>query len=170
MEPDDRWQKVAVLMISLGEELAADLLRQFSDEDVGHITQAIADLKQVPAEVQDRVLSEFEDELRAGRLPFLGGEGFAKGLPRGCFHLASVVAECPTVLLLDPPVRRVGANAGRHPGNQDYGRSEHVSGQAEWRSPGRERRLLANQGISQRNCCRNAEIYPSVSLIPSGHF
>ena len=45
MEPDDRWQKVAVLMISLGEELAADLLRQFSDEDVGHITQAIADLK-----------------------------------------------------------------------------------------------------------------------------
>ncbi|MFP6644440.1 MAG: flagellar motor switch protein FliG [Candidatus Latescibacterota bacterium] len=80
MEPDDRWQKVAVLMISLGEELAAELLRQFSDEDVGHITQAIADLKQVPAEVQDRVLSEFEDELRAGRLPFLGGEGFAKGL------------------------------------------------------------------------------------------
>ena len=40
MEPDDRWQKVTVLMISLGEELAADLLRQFSDEDIGHITQS----------------------------------------------------------------------------------------------------------------------------------
>ena len=30
--------------------------------------------------MQDRVLPEFEDELRARRLPFLGGEGFAKGL------------------------------------------------------------------------------------------
>ena len=40
MKPDDRWQKVAVLMISFGEELAADLLRQFSDEDVGHRAQS----------------------------------------------------------------------------------------------------------------------------------
>lgn len=79
-EPDDRWQKVAVLMVCLGEELAADLLRQFSDEDVGHITRAVTELKQVPSEVQDRVLREFEDELRAGRLPFLGGVEFAKGM------------------------------------------------------------------------------------------
>ena len=79
-ESAERWQKVAVLMVSLGEELAADLLRQFSDEDVGHITRAIADLKSVPAEVQESVLAEFEDELRAGRLPFLGGSEFAKGL------------------------------------------------------------------------------------------
>ena len=51
MTETDRWQKVAVLMTSLGEELAADLLRQFSDEDVGHITLAIAELKRVPAEI-----------------------------------------------------------------------------------------------------------------------
>lgn len=67
-------------MVTLGEELAADLLRQFSDEDVGHITRAVSELKRVPAELQDQVLAEFEDELRAGRVPFMGGAEFARGL------------------------------------------------------------------------------------------
>jgi flagellar motor switch protein FliG len=79
-EPVDRWQKVAVLMVSLGEELAADLLRQFNDEDVGQITRAVAELKRIPPELQAQVLAEFEDELRAGRIPFLGGAEFARTL------------------------------------------------------------------------------------------
>jgi flagellar motor switch protein FliG len=87
IEPQERWQKVAVLMVSLGQDLAADLMRQFSDEDIEHITQAIANLKSVPSEIQASVLEEFEDELRAGRLPFLGGSDFARGL------LASALGE-----------------------------------------------------------------------------
>ena len=79
-ETPERWQQVAVLMVSLGEELAADLLRQFSDDEVGHITQVIAELKRVPAEVQQQALAEFEDELRSGRLPFLGGAEFARSM------------------------------------------------------------------------------------------
>lgn len=76
----DRWQKVAVLMISLGQDLAAELIAQFSDEDVSRITRAIAELKHVPADVRDQVLAEFEEELSSGRLPLLGGAQFARGL------------------------------------------------------------------------------------------
>lgn len=76
----DRWQRAAVLMVSLGQELAAELMRQFSDDEVTHITRAIAELKHVPADVQQQVLAEFEDELQSGRLPFLGGAAFARGL------------------------------------------------------------------------------------------
>ena len=78
--PADRWQKVAVLMVSLGQELASELLRQFDDEDVGHITGAIAGLKNVPRQVQEQVLAEFEDDLRCGRLPVTGGAAFARGM------------------------------------------------------------------------------------------
>ncbi len=67
-------------MVCLGEELAAELLRQFGDEDVGHITRAVADLKRIPPQLQEQVLAEFEDELRAGRVPFLGGAEFARNL------------------------------------------------------------------------------------------
>jgi len=74
------WQRVAVLMVALGQDLAAELMRQFSDDEVTHITRAIADLKTVPQHLQDEVLAEFEDDLSAGRLPTFGGETFAKGL------------------------------------------------------------------------------------------
>lgn len=74
------WQRVAVLMVALGQDLAAELMRQFSDEEVAEVTRAIADLKTVPRHLQDEVLAEFEDDLAAGRLPTFGGETFAKGL------------------------------------------------------------------------------------------
>jgi flagellar motor switch protein FliG len=79
-DEDVRWRKVAVLMVSLGQELAGELMRQFSDEDVGRITRAIADIKSVPADERDAILAEFEEELRSGRLPFLGGEQFARDM------------------------------------------------------------------------------------------
>lgn len=74
------WQRVAVLMVGLGQDLAAELMRQFSDDEVAKITQAIADLKTVPRHLQDEVLAEFQDDLSAGRLPTFGGETFAKGM------------------------------------------------------------------------------------------
>lgn len=76
----DPWEKIAVLMVALGQDLAGDLLRQFDDEDAAQITRAIAGLKNVSARQQDDVLSEFEDELRSGRLPAVGGADFARRL------------------------------------------------------------------------------------------
>ena len=57
------WHRVAVLLVSLGKEAAADVLRQFSQEEVGEIAQAIAELKSIPREKQEQALREFEEEL-----------------------------------------------------------------------------------------------------------
>ena len=75
-----RWQKIAVLMVTLGEEAAGELLRQFSDDEVAHITRAIAEIKTIPKKVQDQVLAEFEGELKHGRVETRGGETVARGM------------------------------------------------------------------------------------------
>ncbi|MBT6150249.1 MAG: hypothetical protein HOH74_32710, partial [Gemmatimonadetes bacterium] len=58
----DRWQRAAVLMVTLGQDLASELLGQFEDDEVEHITRAIAQLKTIPPEIQDQVVSEFEED------------------------------------------------------------------------------------------------------------
>ena len=42
------WHKVAVLMVALGEELSGELMRHFGEEEIESVTQAIADLKNIP--------------------------------------------------------------------------------------------------------------------------
>ena len=64
----DRWQRAAILMVTLGQDLAAELLGQFEDDEVEYITRAIADLKNIPRQIQDEVVAEFEDDLKTGRL------------------------------------------------------------------------------------------------------
>ena len=77
----DRWQRAAVLMVTLGQDLASELLGQFEDDEVEHITRAIAQLKTIPPEIQDQVVSEFEEDLKSGRLDSVrGGKDIARGL------------------------------------------------------------------------------------------
>lgn len=75
-----RWQQVAVIMVSLGQDLAAELMRQFNESEVEEITRAIADLKTVSQDQKDEVLLELDEQLRRGDLPTQGGEVFARGL------------------------------------------------------------------------------------------
>ncbi|MFH1568394.1 MAG: flagellar motor switch protein FliG [Gemmatimonadota bacterium] len=74
------WQKMAVLMVALGQELAGELMRRLSEDEQAQLTRAIAELKAIPRQAQDQVLAEFEDDLAAGRLPLSGGEGLARSL------------------------------------------------------------------------------------------
>jgi len=67
-------------MVSLGSDLAADLMRQFDDDEMEEITRAIADLKAVSQEQRDEVLLELDEQLRKGDLPAQGGKAFARSL------------------------------------------------------------------------------------------
>jgi flagellar motor switch protein FliG len=70
------WQKIAVLLVALGDELAADLMRQLDDDEAVELTKALVELKRVPQDVQDRVLAEFEEGLlRDGQVS--GGAAYA---------------------------------------------------------------------------------------------
>ena len=71
-------QKVAILMIALGEESSGEVMKHLSDFEVEEITQAIAALKNVPTELMTQVLEEFEQLLLAGEWVSQGGIDFAR--------------------------------------------------------------------------------------------
>ena len=72
-------QKVAILMLALGEDTAGEIMRHLSEREVEEMTQALAELGMVSTEDQDEVLEEFEQLLTAGKYVSQGGLDFARG-------------------------------------------------------------------------------------------
>ena len=71
-------QKVAIVMVALGEEVSGEVMKHLSDFEIEEITQAIASLKNVPTDLMDTVLQEFEQHLMAGEWVSSGGVDFAR--------------------------------------------------------------------------------------------
>ncbi len=71
--------KVAILMIALGQETTAEVMKYLNDLEVEQIAQAIAELDVVTTEQEDEVLEEFEQLLVAGKYVSQGGMDFARG-------------------------------------------------------------------------------------------
>ena len=72
-------QKVAVLMVALGQENAADVMKFLTDYEIEEITHTITEIKYLPSELQDEILGEFEQHLLAGEYMSQGGVDFARG-------------------------------------------------------------------------------------------
>ena len=73
-------QKMAILMVALGQEASGQVMKFLNDVEIEEITQAIADLKSVAPQVMDRVLEEFEQHLLAGQWISQGGLDFARDI------------------------------------------------------------------------------------------
>ena len=71
-------QKVAILMVSLGEDVSGEVMKHLTDFEIEEITQAIAGLKNIGTELMDQVLEEFEQSLMAGEWVSTGGVDFAR--------------------------------------------------------------------------------------------
>ena len=71
-------QKVAIVMVALGEEVSGEVMKHLSDYEIEEITQAIAGLKNISIDVMDRILNEFEASLLAGEWVSQGGVDFAR--------------------------------------------------------------------------------------------
>ena len=71
-------QKVAIVMVALGEETSGEVMKHLSDYEIEEITQAIAGLKNVAVKQMDRVLEEFEQHILAGEWISQGGVDFAR--------------------------------------------------------------------------------------------
>jgi flagellar motor switch protein FliG len=72
-------QKVAILMIALGQDTTAEVMKYLSDVEVEQIAQSISELDVVTTEQEDDVLEEFEQLLLAGKYVSQGGLDFARG-------------------------------------------------------------------------------------------
>jgi flagellar motor switch protein FliG len=64
MPPDDGVEKSAILLLSLGEEHAAEVLKQLGPKEVQKLGHAMALLKSVPRTRVESVLSEFQSTAR----------------------------------------------------------------------------------------------------------
>jgi len=71
--------KVAILMIALGQDTTAEVMKYLSEIEIEGIAQAIAEMDVVTTEQEDEVLEEFEQLLIAGKYVSQGGMDFARG-------------------------------------------------------------------------------------------
>jgi flagellar motor switch protein FliG len=71
-------QKIAIIMVALGEEISGEVMKHMSEYEVEEITQAIAGLKSLSSDVVDRALEDFEQHLMAGEWVSQGGADFAR--------------------------------------------------------------------------------------------
>lgn len=71
-------QKAAILLVSLGPEMSAQIFKHLSEEDIEQLTLEIANLRKVPAEDKDRVFDEFHQMCLAQEYIAQGGISYAK--------------------------------------------------------------------------------------------
>lgn len=71
-------QKAAILLVSLGNELAAEVFKHLKDEEIEQLTLEIAKLHKVDATTKDRVFEEFTQMMVAQKYISQGGINFAK--------------------------------------------------------------------------------------------
>ena len=81
-------QKAAVLMIALGDQASAGLLKQLSEEQVQAVSAAIADLSSVTAAEAEAVLQEFRDATADVARVGPGGIAYADILQASLFKVA----------------------------------------------------------------------------------
>lgn len=78
-------RKVALVLIAMGPEIAASVLRHFEETEVEKIALEIATLRQTEHTLVNAVLEEFHQLAQASELMALGGEDFAEEILRQAF-------------------------------------------------------------------------------------
>lgn len=70
--------KAAVLLMCLGEEAAAKIFEELSDEEIGLVTRTMATIDHIPEDVKDTVFNSFQESQRQFAGLFIRGSDFAK--------------------------------------------------------------------------------------------
>src|SRR5579871_6608817 len=75
--PLTKVQKAAILMVSIGEQASAEVMKRLSEDEVKALSKAIARLETVPPEQAQAVMEEFHQIARAMSGSGRGGFDFA---------------------------------------------------------------------------------------------
>lgn len=70
--------RAAVLLISLGEEAAAHVFKELSDDEIHRITRSMAGIDHIPLSVKNSVLQDYLDDLQTFTGLFVKGREFAR--------------------------------------------------------------------------------------------
>ncbi len=87
-------QKLAIFLIVIGPELAAEILRQFEDAEIEAICKEMTSFEVIDKAIQQRVIAEFSSVIGASAGSLTGGAGFARRtleLAKGDTKAASIL-------------------------------------------------------------------------------
>jgi len=73
-------QKAAILLVSLGTEVSANIMKSLREDEIEELTMEIANLKRVPTEVKDQVVEEFLQICIAQEYIVTGGIDYARDI------------------------------------------------------------------------------------------
>ena len=82
-KPDDAIpgiQKAAILLVMLGEQASAEIIKQLPEEDVQMVTREVARVKNVSPEMAESILEEFYQMTAAREYIVKGGIDYAKSM------------------------------------------------------------------------------------------
>lgn len=106
-------EKAAVTLMSLGTELAAQIMTHLSETEVKRLSRAFLNLQQVERDVQAEIAGEFHKMLQAAETVFVDGREFARGVISNAFgtdqgeslleYITGTKKEPITALLSDMP-------------------------------------------------------------------
>jgi len=71
-------QKAAILLITLGPEVSAEIFKHLRDDEIEHLTLEIANVRKVTSEAKDAVMDEFHQICLAQEYILQGGITYAK--------------------------------------------------------------------------------------------
>lgn len=119
-------QKVAILLMSVGKERSATVLKQLPENEVAEIAGEIARLQTVPADTVETVLTEFRETMHAKVNMARGGTDFAREMLEASLGtakafeimdlLSAQLIEAPFEFLRNADPRQVqGFIADEHP-------------------------------------------------------
>jgi flagellar motor switch protein FliG len=89
-----RQQKLAVFLIVIGAESAADVLRQFDDAEIELLCREMSTLAMIPHSVQKQALEEFSGVLAQSANSSLGGLAYAQKaleIAKGDYKASSII-------------------------------------------------------------------------------
>ena len=78
-------QKAAIVLILLGDQASAEIIKQLPEDDVQLVSREIARLKTIEPEQTDFVLEEFYQMMTAGHYVIKGGLDYAKNVLTNAF-------------------------------------------------------------------------------------
>ncbi|MDK2822114.1 MAG: flagellar motor switch protein FliG [Clostridia bacterium] len=71
-------QKAAILLIGLGPERSAQIMKHFNDEEIEQLTLEIANIRKIPSEQREKIFEEFYQLYMANEYITKGGIEYAK--------------------------------------------------------------------------------------------
>ena len=89
-------QKAAIILVSLGEQFAADMFKQMDEEEIRKVGLAMTNLDRIDPELSEALLKEFLEKLQGEMGPLVGGDMTARralALAMGEEAAASILEE-----------------------------------------------------------------------------